>query len=235
MNIQNFYKVLSYAYSLPDHYHSDTVLEETTITLIANHFPKKLLKHLTKQISAKSHVKTSRSPVEKRIPGLYDVHTEGIFPFPIQLIILPRLPYEEYLWLHCLHDDLSNAPLAELSNDYKIHKDDPMYQSVMNTIIRANITNKEEVAYMCEALYELFADELIRRESIGIAKGKSIGLTEGKSIGMTEGKSIGMTKGEQKFPALVLKLQADNRSSEILQAAKDSRYRASLYEEYEIA
>lgn len=72
---------------------------------------------------------------------------------------------------------------------------------------------------MCEALYELFADELINRESIGIAKGKSIGMTE----------------GEQKFPALILKLQADNRSSEILRAAGDSKYRASLYKQYHIA
>lgn len=110
MNVTNFYKVLSYAYSLPDQFHSDNVLAETTITLACHSFPVKLVRHIKENI-----LRQKESPLEKIIPGLYHIHMKDYFPFPFQLVILPQLPPEVYLWLHCLGKHLdANSPLAEL-------------------------------------------------------------------------------------------------------------------------
>lgn len=214
MNVTNFYKVLSYAYSLPDHFHSDAILSEMTITLVSHHFPAKLVRHIREKILCQRP-----SPLEKIIPGLYHINMKGRFPFPIQLVILPELPSEEYLWLHCLGKKLNaNWPFPELNKAYINHKNEEPYQTVMNAIIRANLIKKEDADIMCEALYELFADELIKRENEGIQIGKK----------------SGEEQGEHLLSNLILKLISDNRSSEIERVAADPDYRAALMKQYHL-
>lgn len=50
MNIENFYKVLSYAYSLPEHLHDISVLDNLTISLVSHRFPRNLAKQLNSLI-----------------------------------------------------------------------------------------------------------------------------------------------------------------------------------------
>lgn len=209
MNVQNFYKVLSYAYSLPDFLHSDDVLESTTITLISSHFPRKLIKHFREKILPSNR----ENVIENIIPGLYHIHTEERYPFPIQLIVSPKLPSEEYLWLRCLQENLTEEDeklWGMLGNAYQSHKDDPLYQAVMNTIIRANISNEKEVTLMCEALYELFKDDLIEHEAAGIAK------------------------GETKIISLISRLINDKRDSDIKRITFDPEYRNLLLKQYHL-
>ena len=61
--------------------------------------------------------------------------------------------------------------IEPLAREYKNNKNDPLYQAVMDVIVRANQKQYEEGRRMCEALKELFADELAEREEIGIEKG----------------------------------------------------------------
>lgn len=254
MNITNFYKVLSYTYSLPDFFHLDNILTETTITLVSHSFPVKLVHHLRENI-----LHQSESPLEKVIPGLYHINMKGHFLFPIQLVVLPDLPPEEYLWLHCLGKHLNaDWPLSELSRAYAQHKNEEPYQTIMNAIIRANLTAKEDIELMCEALYELFADELIKYKNEGIQIGKEAGVQIGEKNGEKRGIKIGEKNGEKRgieigekngekrgieigekngenlLSNLILKLISDNRSSEIEQVAADPDYRAALMKQYHL-
>lgn len=246
MNITNFYKVLSYAYSLPDLFHSDAILNEITITLVSHSFPVKLVRHIRDRI-----LHQTESPLEKVIPGLYHINMKGHFLFPIQIVVLPELPSEEYLWLHCLGKRLdADWPLSKLGREYAKHKNEEPYQTIMNAIIRANLTVKEDVDIMCEALYELFADELIKYKNDGIRIGREAGIQIGEKNGRKAGEAYGMQigekigekrgiligekNGENLLSDLLLKLISDNRNAEIERVAADPEYRAALMKQYHL-
>ena len=58
-----------------------------------------------------------------------------------------------------------------LMKEYKGKEQNPLYETAMDLILRANWETCQEVETMCDALREVFADELEERESIGIEKG----------------------------------------------------------------
>ena len=81
---------------------------------------------------------------------------------------------------------------------------------------------------MCEALRELFKDELEEAHE----KGKSAGLSEGLSKGRAAGLSEGISKGENRLKTLYAKLEQDGRREEIFQALSNPDILKKLYEEY---
>lgn len=207
MSVQNYYKVLSYVYSLPEYLAASDILEHLTVTLVSHSFPRKLINFLEqKELKA----------LEKIIPGLYNISNRE---FPMRLVILPQLPKEEYLWLHSLTNHLTAAtPVADLRQAYARHKDDPDYQNFLTNFIRANLAAKGSEELMCEGLYELFHDELIARESRGEARGREQGLIS----------------GTQRMSRLILKLNSENRNDDILKAASDAKYCNSLLKQYNL-
>ena len=58
-----------------------------------------------------------------------------------------------------------------LVKEYKGKEQNPLYETAMDLIMRANWETCHEVDKMCDALRELFADELEERENKGIEKG----------------------------------------------------------------
>ena len=76
----------------------------------------------------------------------------------------------------CIRDRTEIEPLAR---EYKSNQEDPLYQAVMDLIVRANAEQYEEVRKMCDALRELFADELEKREECGIERGIEQGREQG--------------------------------------------------------
>lgn len=193
MTIKNFYKVLSYAFSLPDYFQSNEVIDQITITFITHKYPRRLLKLIEQKVP---------KSIEKIIPGLYHINIRCI---PVQLVILPQLPEDTYLWLHSLTDHLTpNIPLDKLGQAYRPHQNEPDYQNFMNTLIHANLSTKEGEVLMCEALYDLFANKMNEREQ----------------------------QGKDLMASLILKLAADNRSEDILKAAADAPYRDALMKQY---
>ena len=138
----------------------------------------------------------------------------------MQLIILPQLSPDEYLWLRCLTSHLTpDTPLGALADAYRPHQDNPLYQNFMNAVIRAGRSSKGDELIMCEALYELFADELEKRESQGIRQGISQGISQGKA----------------QMASLLLKLISAGRSSEVERALRDPEYYDKLAEELEVS
>ena len=63
---------------------------------------------------------------------------------------------------------------------------------------------------MCDALYELFADQLVQN------------------------RNDGRVEGENRISSLILKLISDNRTSDIERVAADPTYRQILINEYHL-
>ena len=123
--------------------------DELTMTLVSTGYPRRLMDHL----------KTERG---------YRIETvgEGIFYikgdyFPIQVIITSQLSGKENMWLKSLTNKLDGTSDARtLIREYGMHKENRLYQSVMEIIVRANTEQFQEVRGMCNALLELMKDEI---------------------------------------------------------------------------
>ena len=133
---------------------------------------------------------------------------------PVQLIVLSQLEPSEYLWLSCISKEITeDTPLQELKQAYAPHQDDPLYQTIMDAIIRSNHSKKGD-SLMCDALYELFADQLVQNRNEGLKEGRA--------------------EGENRISNLILKLISDNRTSDIERVAADPTYRQILISEYHL-
>ena len=121
------------------------------------------------------------------------------------------------LWLYSLTDTLEDMSVTrQLLEDYKKNKENQLYQSVMEIIVKANENRlKEGKRDMCNALLELMKDELDEKREEGIREG----IKEGESL------------GENRINQLILKLSELNRTDEILKAAADREYQKKLLKE----
>lgn len=166
LSIDDYYKLIGYACIFRFNTGKVNEVENTDITLtfITSRFPKKLKKELEER----------KITLAKRAPGIYDIDKEM---FQIQLIVNRQLDEKENLWLRCLDSQLKEKELYEsLEQSYSQHKDEPRYSAPMNAIIWSNYRKKGELGIMCEALYDLFADELVEHEAKGKAEGVEIGI-----------------------------------------------------------
>jgi len=190
LSINDFYKVYGYTcfYQSETKRVKDIPPEEITMTFICNHYPQKLLEHLKKFKGIE---------VEKQEAGLYYLLGDS---FPIQLVIVKELSKEENYWLQNLRCNLKTGEeIQEVVRRYEQVKHKAYYSDVMNLIVRANQKQMEEEKNMCEALNELFAEELKEAD----LRGRKEGRKEGRSVGQIE-----------KLKELVQKKLAKNQSIE---------------------
>lgn len=173
LSIDDFYKVCGYAMF----YKSDTravneiKVEDITISFACHRFPREMLKHLKSQSIESREV----------YPGIYYIVGTKI---AMQLLWIPRLSEKENFWLHHLTNQLRDiGQVEELIRKYSENKDDQLYRSVMDIIVRANKAKFEEAKEMCEALEELMEDEMREREKRGMEQGLEQGLERGLEQG----------------------------------------------------
>ena len=90
------------------------------------------------------------------------------------MILTKELSEKHNLWLKSLTDDLEGADtVRRLIEQYGEHKENKLYKSVMNLIVRANQDKFKEVKTMCEALEELMKDEMDAKKAEGKMEGKT--------------------------------------------------------------
>ena len=172
---------------------------------MSKRYPRELIRHL-KEVR---HY-TIDNPEE----GIYYVIGDIL---PIQVLVTNQLSPEKNLWLYSLTDTLEDMSVTrQLLEDYKKNKENQLYQSVMEIIVKANENRlKEGKRDMCNALLELMKDELDEKREEGIREG----IKEGESL------------GENRINQLILKLSELNRTDEILKAAADREYQKKLLKE----
>lgn len=198
LSINDFYKVLGYLCL----YQSDTerVMEippdELTMTLVSNHYPREMIKHLKQQYHAE---------VKNVFPGIY--YVTGLL-FPMQILINKELSKQETIWLSRLHQDLQmEEDVKPLIHAYNGKDKNPLYAAVMDLIIRANqkqfMKGREE---MCDALRELFADEIEKQVKKQVEERAESafqiafhdGFDNGFNDGFNDGFHNGLLEGKQK-------------------------------------
>ena len=179
LDIDDFYKVYAYACI----YKADTEkvdlipAAQLTITFVCYHYPRMMLQKLEqdRKITAKN--------IED---GIYYLFGDAI---PMQLIIVPRLSKQNNYWLNNLRNDLkAGGEIRNFVERYGENKNSNLYQALADTIMRANWKELKEERKMCEALRELFADDLRESREAGIMEGRTAGKIEGRIEGKLEGK-----------------------------------------------
>ena len=202
LSVDDFYKVYGYAcFYKSDVKTAESVdMEELTITFACHRYPEKLFRHLREK---------RKFRIQKVEEGIYYIIGDYL---PIQILLLNRLPEKENLWLRNLTDHLSGEEQAErLVKEYWNHKDNTLYQAVMDIIIRANRKQFEEAKNMCDALRELFAEELKENYQAGEDQGRQ--------------------EGRSELSRLILKLSELGRTDEIIKAAESPEYQEKLMKE----
>ena len=188
LSINDFYKVYGYTcfYQSETKRVKDIPPEEITMTFICNHYPQKLLEHLKKFKGIE---------VEKQEAGLYYLLGDS---FPIQLVIVKELSKEENYWLQNLRCNLKTGEeIQEVVRRYEQVKHKAYYSDVMNLIVRANQRQMEEEKNMCEALNELFAEELKEADAHGRLAGKQQGGIEMcRKLGLSYDETLSQIKEE---------------------------------------
>lgn len=161
LSIDDFYKVCGYAlfYKSDTRFVNEIKVDDITITFACHQFPQEMVKHL--EVCGMQYKET--------YPGIYYIVGGGI---TMQLLWIPKLSKKDNFWLHYLTNRLDSTQQAEeLIRKYSENKENHLYKSVMDIIVRANRTKFEEAKEMCEALEELMEEEMLEREKRGLECG----------------------------------------------------------------
>ena len=188
--IRDFYKVYAYAC----HYISlagevnEILAGDLTITFVSFRYPNKMLKYL------KNVMDLEVRKVEK---GIYYILGDA---FPMQLIVTKKLSKDRNLWLRSLSFDLKDRSIIDkISREYRKHRNNELYKSVMNIIIRANKEQFEEAKDMCEAIVELFQDEIDAARNEELMKNLLITIKTCKELGGSVEKIYSILVNDYKF------------------------------------
>lgn len=150
------------------------------MTLVTWRCPRKLIRHWEEVWGYR---------IRQAEAGIYYVREK---PIAIQLIVTSKLAEGENRWLRNLTNDLRPEEARRLLREYGEHKKEPLYESIMDLIARANARTFQEVKEMCQALEELMRDELEDREQRGIEKGVEKGIEAMirafRNLNITEGE-----------------------------------------------
>ncbi len=225
-SINDFYKVYAYAclYQSNTEQEMEISPDEITITFVSTRFPRNLLKHL---------VEFRHFTVNAIEKGIYYINGDI---FSMQLIVVRQLSKENNFWLKILRNDIQNDDdIQELAKRYEEKQDSNLYQAVMDVIIHANWEKMKEVKNMCQALRELFAEELEEAKQQGLETGIVKGRNEGLSQGRSEGLSQGLQQGMAQIFTLIDAMYADHREAEIPRLSKEPDFCQELLRHYGLA
>ena len=188
LSVNDFYKVYGYTCFYQSNTGGVQAVEpdELTITFVCSRYPREMLRHLDEVRGIKARLQE---------PGIYLLTGD---PIPMQLLFIPRLTQEENYWLQNLRTNLkAGSEIRDIVARYEENRHSKDYAAVMNLITRANWKEMEVDRKMCDALRELFAEELKEENARGMERGIEQGMERG----------IHLTK-------LIFKLSAQGNSNE---------------------
>lgn len=122
--------------------------------------------------------------------------------FPIQVLVSGRLSKENQKWLTLLNTDLGQDDVqrfVEQNNGLHQKEEKELADSVLQVAMMENREvfeeTKKEGDYMCEALRELFSDEIEAEKARARREGREEGIAEGRAEGRAEGMAKGRAEG----------------------------------------
>lgn len=200
MNVDTFIKVIGYAclYKAAEKSVNSIRLEEITITLVRERIPRELFKWFRKE----------GFTVNEKYEGIFYVMKKNCFP--IQVLVSGKLSKQNQQWLTLLNSDLEQDDVERFvkQNNRLQRKDEKeLADSVLQVAMTENREvfeeTKKEGDYMCEALRELFSDEIEAEK----ARSRREGLEEGREEGIAEGRAEGRAEERAESQSVIFKLQ----------------------------
>lgn len=150
----------------------------TDAQISRNMHPREMFRHLEK---------VRNITVERQSKGIYYLKGDAI---PMQYLNLKELDEDENYWLQVLRTNLkAGEEIRTLVSNYEKNRHSKDYSAVMNLIARANWKQMEEEKRMCDALNELFAEELKEANSRG-------GITMCRKLGLSYDETLSQIKEE---------------------------------------
>lgn len=219
LSIDDFYKVYGYTcfYKAEAQKTNSVKFEELTITFVSESYPKELIRYLRKQ---------RKLEVQCAEPGIYYVIGDVL---PIQIIVTRNLSERENLWLRSLTNRLRGKAEAEvILGEYEKHRNDKLYESMMEIIMQANKDSFKEVVGMCKALEELII-EVAEERAVKMAEIKAEEMAEARAVKIAEIKKV---QGENRVNELNLKLSKLGRLEDIIKSAANKSYQEQLFAEF---
>lgn len=132
LSINDYFKVLGYAaiYQANTEKILEIRPEDITITMVTNHYPRDMIKYLTKL-----YIKHGFS-VNQMYPGIYYLY--GL-RFPTQILVTKELSSEETVWLSRLRPGLDTTKDGDvLISNYQGKDTIPTYAAFMDVVVRSN-------------------------------------------------------------------------------------------------
>ena len=164
LNINDFYKVYGYTCFYQSNTEKVREINPTDLTIT---FPREMFQHLEQVRGMK---------IKDQGSGIYYLTGD---PFPIQFLYIPKLSKQENYWIQTLRNDLKvGNEIRGLMEKYEKNRKSKDCAAVMNLVTRANWEQMEVEKKMCEALNELFAEELKEADLKGRNDGKMEKLKE---------------------------------------------------------
>ena len=204
LSVDDFYKVYGYTcfYKADARYVNSIHADELTITFVAEKYPRKMIKHLTK---------IKKYQVTEAEKGIYYVNGDLI---PIQILVTKNLSGEENLWLKSLTNKLKATETAEkLVKNYMYHKDSSLHRSVIETIMRANQKIFREVNGMSDIFMEIVQEKFDRKLKEEVEKATEENTVKTK---LTERISLIQKKCAKNKPLSVIADELETDTDEIL-------------------
>ena len=167
LSIDAFWKVYGYAlFYKSESLNVDAIkISELTITYVSMGYPESLMAYLKENLAL---------TIEKQGEGIYYIVNDRI---PMQILVSSELSEEENLWLRSLSNNIYDQGIVDrLSKEYNEHQTDECYKAAMNVIVRANREQFEEAKDMCEALREIWAEDIEKAKSEGYEEGQLTGI-----------------------------------------------------------
>lgn len=165
----------SYIYKTDTTYADEISVEDITISFVCKNYTRKLIAHLQE---------VRGFQIQEYEEGIYYIVGDII---PMQLIVTSQLSKQNNFWLRSLTNDLKEREEAEeIVREYQKHEGNQLYHSVMDIIVHANEERFEEVKNMsmCQALRDLFKDELEEGMKLATEQGLRNGMQQGMQQGV---------------------------------------------------
>lgn len=227
LSIDDFYKVYGYCcfYKADVPNVNSIKVDELTITFVCSKYPGNVIKHLQR---VRGYI------VEQVVNGIYQIYGDII---SIQIIITKQLSREENLWLKSLTDKLKRKDIFDgLLDSYKENCKNPLYESMMNIIIRANPDAFKEVKGVCEALEELFKDIIDERvkEQVEVKVKEQVEAKVKEQVAVKVKEQIELERigTMNRINELIVTLSKLGRLEDVVKAAENKEYQQKLFEEF---
>lgn len=179
LNIDDYYKTVGYACLYKGYGKTSDAVpsDQITVSLFREKYPNKLFEKL----------KEEGHKIEEKYPGIYYINDN--VTFPTQVVVTSQLSKQAHSSLRVLSANAEREDIEHFLNEsagIKTQQGRNDINAVLNASARANMEVYEEIrrgrGMSCEALRELFKDELEEAYSNGEERGE----TRGKGVAQKE-------------------------------------------------